>query len=384
MLNFFKFFNLFILISILFISMVFADVENLDYDLRKVEITGIGNTADEAMKDAYIKSIEEIVFTMVQTEQEKKKYTDNRNNFINNVDKYTKKLQILSKGSTDKGRYYKITFEVKVGELKKDLIAAGIITTTKELTSKLDNPTIMVYYDISYGGDKENEYAKTAISRVNNYLLSDKFKVVDEATIDSLKHDDKLIAKSAGQQSKLNQAIALTSKADIYMSVRIELSIAGQSGDYTFVQTPVQVNAFESTSGIPFIIKTYQRLDKKGEPEALAIKGSLDVSKKAVIEEAVAGVMPKIEEDLLKHWKESISKGRQYVIALENTSADKKTKFYNILKSLCSDVIEDNNQYLIRFNGAFDDLMDNLEDKVSPIGIVLKSADLGHAVFESK
>ena len=174
MLNFFKFFNLFILISILFISMVFADVENLDYDLRKVEITGIGNTADEAMKDAYIKSIEEIVFTMVQTEQEKKKYTDNRNNFINNVDKYTKKLQILSKGSTDKGRYYKITFEVKVGELKKDLIAAGIITTTKELTSKLDNPTIMVYYDISYGGDKENEYAKTAISRVNNYLLSDK------------------------------------------------------------------------------------------------------------------------------------------------------------------------------------------------------------------
>lgn len=381
--NFIKLVILFVIFN-LYLSVSFADVENIDYKIRKVEVTGVGTTADEAMKDASIKSIEEVVFTMVQTEQEKKKYSDNRNNFINNVDKYTKRLQIISKGSTDTGRYYKVIFEVNVEDLKKDLISAGIITTTKELASKLDNPKIMVYYDAINPQDKTNQYSIFSVGRVNDYLINHKFKVVDEATITSLRQDDKLIAKSAGQKAKLNQAVALESKADFYMNVKIELQVAGKSGDYIFIQTPVQVNAFESTSGIPFITKTYQRLDKKGEPEALSIKGSIDVSSKAVIEEAVAGVMPKIEEDLLKHWKESVAKGRQYIIVFKNTNQEKKTKFYNILKSLCSDVIEDNNQYIIRFNGAFDDLMDNLEDKTSLIGIVLKSADLGHAIFESK
>lgn len=376
-----------ILIFIFFILgsfIVFADVENLDYKIRKVEISGEGEDINKATTDASIKALEQVIFTLVQTEEEKNKYSNIRNDFITNVGKYVEKLKIISKSTTNTGRSVKILFQVNVESLRKDLIDKKIISSTQELSEKLDNPKIMVFYDTSRGDKKDSEYSKWSVGRINNYLISQNFKTVDESAIDNLRKDDKLIAQSGGVKDKLDQAIALSTKADLYMSVRIQLSIAGKSGDFTYVQTPVEVKAYESSSGIPFIIKTYQRLDKNGEPEALSIKGNLDVSSKVVIEEAVAGVMPKIEEDLLKHWKSSVAKGRQYVIILDGVTKDKKIKFYETLKSLCTDIIERDNKYIIRFKGSFDDLKDNLEEKVSSIGIVMSQTDLGRAIFKSK
>jgi hypothetical protein len=160
--------------------------------------------------------------------------------------------------------------------------------------------------------------------------------------------------------------------------------VVGRSGAYTYVQSPVQVQAFESSSGSPFIVKTYQRLDNKGQPEALAVKGSLDVSAKVVIEEAVAGVMPMLEADLLRHWKTNVAQGNQYRLVLKGLKGGQKQLFEDAASEhVRSLALQSDGSYLVRYSGNLGDLADLLEEALQDkIGLSLQQFDLGSAYFQ--
>lgn len=364
-------------------SVAWADVQNLDYSVRAVEVTGMGANAEAAMAQAEITAIEQVIATLVQTEAEKASYQRLRDTLLQQRPQWLEIDKVLGKGTTeDGGRYYKVAFKVKVADIRQALIKAQIIKATQEISRELNFPTIMAYYrDPKFEGD----YALWSVGRVNSYLVNQQFKVVDAKIMANLRKDDQVVAQSAGKNDRLGQAIALKAQADIYMSVEISPKIAGRSGAYTYVMTPVQVHAYESSSGIPFITKTYQRLDRQGQPEALAIKGSIDVSTKAVIEEAVAGVMPQITEDLLRHWKGNIVKGKQFKLVFSGLSNSKIAGLEALLRQACPNfTAEGKGQYVVRYQGVLGDLADALEESGESLGLGIQQFDLGTAYFEVK
>jgi hypothetical protein len=363
-------------------SPVWADVQNLDYAVREVEATGTGSSADAAMSDSEIKALEVVLSSLIQTEQEQQAYAKIRESLLAGREKYLKRLKVMGKGTTENGgRYYKILYQVLVKELRADLEKSGVLTSTRRLSEQLKFPTIMAYYK---DPADHSAYAQWSVDRINNYLLAHQFKAVDARVMQALQKDDQVVSLSAGRKDRLSQALALKANADFYIRIEIAPKVVGQSGQYTYVQSPVQVQAFESSAGTPFISKTYQRLDNKGQPEALAVKGSLDVSAKVVIEESVAGVMPLIEADLLRHWKTNVAQGSQYRLVVQGLKAAQKETFEaGVQEHARALAAQADGSYLVRYSGNLGDLADLLEESLqAKIGLAVQKFDLGTAYFK--
>jgi len=361
---------------------VWADVQNLDYAVREVEAIGTGSNADAALLNSEIQALEAVLGGLIQTEQEKQAFAKIREQLLAGREKYLKRLKILGKGTTEEGgRYYKVLYQVAVKELRTDLEKAGVLVSTRQLSEQLKFPTIMAYYK---DPTDRSTYAQWSVDRINHFLIEHQFKAVDAGVMQSLQKDDQVLAQTAGRKDRLSQAMALKARADFYIRIEIEPKVVGRSGDYTYVQSLVQVQAFESSSGSPFIVKTYQRLDNKGQPEALAVKGSLDVSAKVVIEEAVAGVMPMLEADLLRHWKTNVAQGNQYRLVVKGLKGGQKQIFEEAASEhVRALALQSDGAYLVRFSGNLGDLADLLEEALQDkIGLSVQQFDLGSAYFQ--
>lgn len=358
-----------------------ADVQNLDYQQREVEVTGEGATAEEALVNSEIAAIEAIIKTLVQSPEELGRYQPYQAQLHANRSQYLKRLKIIGKGTTESGRrFYQILFAVEVAKLRDDLIKAGIILSVSELSQQLNLPMIAVYY---HDPRDQSVYATWAVERANNFLLAQQYRVVDAAAWLKLTQDDALIAQGQGKAPRLAQVLALKAKADIVIEIQIKPEQVGKSGEFTYFKTPVSVKAYEASSGEPFIVKVYERLGRDRQPEALALRGNVDVSTKAVIEEGVAGVMPLLLEDLSRHWKQNISLGQQYRLVLKNLPAAREAEFFNQLKLLVKDAKQaGKGQFLVRSSSVLGDLADQIEEKLgAQFKLSIESFDLGSAIF---
>jgi hypothetical protein len=363
-------------------SPLWADVKNLDYTVQELEVVGMGPNADAALLNAGMVALEQVLQTLLQTEPERQAFAKIRTDFLAQPDRYLKRLKIIAKGTHENGgRYYKILYQVQVADLRAALEKAGIIASARALSQQLNFPTLMVYYK---DPADRSTYAQWSVDRIYNFLLAHQFKVIDQKVMQTLQRDDQVLAQTAGRRERLTQAMALQARADFYMRVEIEPRVVGRSGDYVFVQSPVQIQAFESSSGTPFITRTYQRFDNKGQPEALAIRGSLDISAKAVIEESVAGVMPRVMEDLLRHWKDHVARGRQYRLVVSGLKASQQVLFEEALRMQVQQCdLQSTGVYLVRYSGVLGDLADLLEESLQDkIGLTLQKFDLGSAYFK--
>lgn len=358
-----------------------ADVQNVNYGQREIEISAEGLTAEEALVNCEQAAIESALKPLVQTDEEQRKYQAIRQRLLADRAMYLQRLKIVGKGTTASGgRFYKVVFKVEVGRLHEQLVKAGVILSASQLNQELNSPTIVAYY---HDPRESGEYAQWSVERIYNFLLAHQFRVVDASIWQQLAKDDELLIQGQGDNRRLGQVLALKAKADLILEVQIEPKVVGQSGEYQYVQTPVHLRAFEASSGAPFIEKTYQRLNAKGQPEALSIKGNVDVSTKAVIEEAVAGVMPLMLEDLTLHWKQNLVKGQQYRLIFRNLKPEREAELQSYLQGLVKEIKPDGTgSFLVRYPGVLGDLADELEQRFGQShGLTLESFDLGNATF---
>ncbi|MBF2054983.1 MAG: hypothetical protein IGS03_16165 [Candidatus Sericytochromatia bacterium] len=338
-----------------------ADVKNLNYGVRELEVTAEGADANAALQNCEIMALEQALQELIQTPAEKEKYQARRAGLVARRAEFVKRLQIVGKGTTaDGGRFYRIRFAVDLAKLRAELVSAGVILSQQELKEQLNHPTIAAYYN---DPREQSPYALWAVERLNNYLLAHQFKVIDAKVWQSLAAEDELLLQSQGSGQRLAQAMAQKARAEIFLSVQIEPKIVGRSGEFTYVQTPVQINAYEASSGEPFITKVYQRLNRQGEPEALAIRGNVDVTAKAVIEEAVAGAMPLVLADLTRHWKENLARGSQYRLRFEGFDAAQRSALEALLRARTRELkTAADGSYLVRTSGQLADLTDAIEE----------------------
>lgn len=340
---------------------VAADVQNLNYGVRELEVTAEGPDANAALQNCEISALEQALQELIQTAAEKDKYQARRDSLLARRAEFVKRLQIVGKGTTaDGGRFYRIRFAVDLGKLRAELVAAGVILSQQELKEQLNYPTIAAYYN---DPREQSPYALWAVERLNNYLLAHEFKVIDAKVWQSLAAEDELLLQSQGSGQRLAQAMAQKARAEIFLSVQIEPQIVGRSGEFTYVQTPVQIKAYEASSGEPFITKVYQRLNRQGEPEALAIRGNVDVTAKAVIEEAVAGAMPLVLADLTRHWKENLARGSQFRLRFAGFDAAQRSALEALLRSRTTELkTAADGSYLVRYSGQLVSLTDAVEE----------------------
>lgn len=358
-----------------------SDVQNIEYGQKEIEVSAEGATAEEALVNCEQAALEDAIKPLVHTEEEQRKYADLRSRLMADRALYIQRLKIVSKGTTGSGgRFYKVLFRVEIGKLREQLVNAGVILSASQLNQELNSPVIVAYY---HNPLDTGDYAQWSVERIHHYLLAHQFRVVDAGIWRALASDDELLLQGKGSDQRLGQVMALKAKADLVLEIEIDPKVVGHSGEYSYLQTPVKLRAFEASSGEHFIEKIYQRLNAKGQPEALAIKGSVDVSTKAVIEEAVAGVMPLMLADLTKHWKQHLVMGRQYRLTFRNLKPESEAELVNQLKGLVREVkVAGSGSYLVRYQGILGDLADELEARFGErLGLTLESFDLGNATF---
>lgn len=338
-----------------------ADVQNLNYGVRELEVTAEGTDANAALQNCEIMALEQALQELIQTAAEKDKYQARREGLLARRAEFVKRLNIVGKGTTASGgRFYRIRFAVDLGKLRAELVSAGVILSQQELKEQLKYPTIAAYYN---DPREQSPYALWAVERLNNYLLAEEFKVIDAKVWQNLATEDDLLVQSQGSGQRLAQAMAQKARAEIFLSVQIDPRIVGRSGEFTYVQTPVQIRAYEASSGEPFITKVYQRLNRQGEPEALAIRGNVDVTAKAVIEEAVAGAMPLVLADLTRHWKENLAQGHQYRLRFNGLDAGQRSALEALLRGRSRALkTADDGSYLVRTSSQLVELTDAIEE----------------------
>lgn len=357
-----------------------ADVRNVQGQ-RTVKVRGEGPDAKSALRDAEIAAIQMSISRLVHSEAELQKWNAIQADFLAQRKRFLKRLRIVGKGTTaNQGRFYTIRFRVQEAQLREALVEAGVIQSSAELSAAANYPKIAAYY---VDPRDNSPYALWSVERINSYLLNQKFRVVDPKLWAKLAKEDDILAQSQGSSSRLGQIMALRSSADIYLEVAIQPKVVGRSGDYTYVQTPVVLKAYESSSGEPFITKVYQRLNAQNEPEALAIKGNVDVSAKIVVEEAVGGVMPEVFADLSRYWKANLVQGKQYRLVFQGANAEQLETCQATLRGRVKDIkVLPNNTLLIRTSGDLSELADQLEEELGDsLGMRLHAFDLGNVYF---
>lgn len=342
--------------------------------VRELEVRGEGPDANAALVQTQKNALNTIAYELTHTEAEQTKLLAYLPTLHGQQDHYLERLKIVSKGTLPSGgRFYVIRYRIAVKAIKDTLIAQQIIPKQSEINEALLFPTLAVYFKDPLN---QSEAAQWSIQRCNSLLINQGFQVIDPTVWQQLALEDQQLS----QNKKVSaQRMALKARANVFLEIDVTPQVVGQSGNYKYVQTPVQVRAFESSSGQAFLNKSFQRLNAKGEPEALAIAGNVDISTKAVIEEAVAGVMPLIIQDLTRHWKESLVKGKQYRLGFKPPLSDVAEKR---LKTLVKDYATREGEIWVRYAGELADLADTIEETLSP-GYTLQRMDLGHAYFES-
>lgn len=343
---------------------------------REIEVRGEGSNAGEALKQSQKNAVRLIATEFAHTPAEQKKLDAYLPTLQGQASQYLERLHIVSKGTLpDGGRFYVIRYRVAVGKIQEALVAKGVILAQSEINEALQYPTLAVYFKDPLN---QSEIAQWSVQRCNSLLLNQGFEIIDPKIWHELALEDQQLSQNA---PVVPQRMALKARANVFLEIDVAPKAVGQSGDYTYVQTPVRVRAFESSSGRPFLDKEYQRMNAQGKPEALAISGSVDVSTKAVIEEAVAGVMPLIIQDLTRHWKESMAKGSQYRLVFEPPlSPAQESRFKQAVKDYA---LGEAGEIWVRYPGALSDLIDQLEESFEE-SYSLHSSTLGLARFKGK
>lgn len=344
-----------------FVQKNLSKAELINYETKSHISTGIGKNIQEAILDAEKNTINIVLEDFLQTQEEKENYKNLELNI--NRKEFVKFIKFISKKSIDSGREITAEFEVSYSKLKQYLISNKIILDINEINKNLSFPTVSVVYD-ELDLNLEEEYKKWVISRVNNFLLSKGFKTLDSISTSNLKSEDNTL-------SNINKEDNFRLNSDIYIKTKITLEEVDQSGDFRYFKSYSFVEVYEGLVEKPIISKTYRRISKNGEDEAFAISKSIDVTKKAVIEEAIAGVMPQLEKDLMLNWKNILKNGKSILVRLDTLSQIEKEKIKKLISSVSNEVYDNETNFIVKYIGSSDDLADILEEKLISENIIV-------------
>lgn len=353
-----------------------AWAQNFGFDHQNpvLNAQGKGATLEQAFTQARYDALVKAAEPWIHTSVEKNRFEQKKAYFMAHSQRYVSRLKLLKKVTLPENhRFIQAQYQIDLKRLKADLVQLGILESMQNLNESLGSPKLWVFAKTPW---ETHENDLWLVSRAHQYLIQNGFKLVDLNIVKTLKEEEKILSTLPSMLTQVS--------ADMYLSLEIFPRITGKSGEYTYIEAPIQVKAYERLQEKPFLDKTYVPLTPKGEPKAFAIKGEQALSQKAVIEDAVGVLMPFIAQDILTHWKTHLLEGKSYTLTMTGLSPAQQQPFENLLKRWSPHFERhDKGQYTVFYRGSLENLTDQLERNTElPLELIQFSPH--HAQFKVK
>lgn len=282
-----------------------------------IKATGIGCSVEEALEEAKKTAVWFVLEggdkPILKTQAEKTKAYGLEMQMYANPVKYIRWISDI-KSKKKEGGKTKVTylFKIDVAMIQQELAAAEIITSTEDLGESMGLPTVSVF------ADKGGDFAKTAVSALQEYFQDNSFEVYKAAQGDTV---NKIVAKMAaleGAETDPMHDMALSLGTDVY--AKVNYSGSGSKAS-------VAVEVFETASGKMLGTTTGFSAERRVSDA------------NALVQEAVNDAGAKVVSQIRKEWMEMVKKGKPFKVAVLSNSSDGAAvdeAVYGALKGLAS------------------------------------------------
>ena len=282
-----------------------------------IKATGIGCSVEEALEEAKKTAVWFVLEggdkPILKTQAEKTRAYGLEMQMYANPVKYIRWISDI-KSKKKEGGKTKVTylFKIDVAMIQQELAAAEIITSTEDLGESMGLPTVSVF------ADKGGDFAKTAVSALQEYFQDNSFEVYKAAQGDTV---NKIVAKMAaleGAETDPMHDMALSLGTDVY--AKVNYSGSGSKAS-------VAVEVFETASGKMLGTTTGFSAERRVSDA------------NALVQEAVNDAGAKVVSQIRKEWMEMVKKGKPFKVAVLSNSSDGAAvdeAVYGALKGLSS------------------------------------------------
>lgn len=282
-----------------------------------IKATGIGCSVEEALEEAKKTAVWFVLEggdkPILKTQAEKTRAYGLEMQMYANPVKYIRWISDI-KSKKKEGGKTKVTylFKIDVAMIQQELAAAEIITSTEDLGESMGLPTVSVF------ADKGGDFAKTAVSALQEYFQDNSFEVYKAAQGDTV---NKIVAKMAaleGAETDPMHDMALSLGTDVY--AKVNYSGSGSKAS-------VAVEVFETASGKMLGTTTGFSAERRVSDA------------NALVQEAVNDAGAKVVSQIRKEWMEMVKKGKPFKVAVLSNSTDGAAvdeAVYGALKGLSS------------------------------------------------
>ena len=279
-------------------------VESTGTGEMMIKATGIGCSVEEALEEAKKTAVWFVLEggdkPNLKTQAEKTRAYGLELQMYADPVKYIRWVSDI-KSKKKEGGKTKVTylFKIDVAMIQQELAAAEIITATEEVAENIGLPTISVF------ADKGGDFAKTAVSALQEYLQDNSFEVYKAAQGDTV---NKIVAKMAaleGAETDPMHDMALSFGTDVYAKVNYS-GVNGSVG----TKASVAVEVFETATGKMLGTTTGYSAERRV------------TDANALVQEAINDASAKVISQIRKEWMEMSKNGKPFKLAVLSNSTD--------------------------------------------------------------
>ena len=350
-------------VIILSLSLAFGQTSQYmhDHNVTEVEVQGIGNDRDSAIKDAQRNAISTAIGTYLTSEQEMQNYMTVRDQILSKSEGFVKSYTVTGQ-MREKDGSWSVTIKAAVTKdmILSDLEALGI------LMSQLGNPSIVVFY-APKGVPYDQRFTEQAINQINQYFTTNRYDVYDLDQLNAMIEADMTMKQaSIGEDVDIAHLLAKQLKSDLYVTVSLILEDIG-NGKKKVKATARIFNA--STAKLLGVQNGYS-------DEIFGNVTAYDAN----IDQSVKKLMPPMMNQVKGYWREQLDKGKQHVILFSKLPAGRKARsaVVKVLQSGAKEVKKvSNEEYIVWITGTIDDYIDMIGDSIQDE--IYQGADFDYA-----
>jgi hypothetical protein len=328
-------------------------------DPSRVElmVTGIGEEFEWAEHDAQKAGMARIVQDLVQSAEEKERFSYVQERFYKEYKKYVERWELKGRKKRGDG-----TIEVKgVVVLNRrlmedDLIGLGVIKERRERLELLEYPTIALLPETS---SSEPPWLRFVWNHGLSYLTQRKYDVID---IEQLKKVEAMaggLKEIEGLPTDPKAIVALQAGADIYVVFEIRLD-RGRVGSDATVKASCGVKAYETTTA---------RQVGASSGFSQEYPATAGAEEKAVAE-AMGDALDRVLTNIEDYWKDDLKRGHQFLITIQGdfrSRPELRRGLVEIIRSVTKGFKEEIStdrtlNYRVWYSGSNTDLLFSLQD----------------------
>ncbi|MFP4106216.1 MAG: hypothetical protein ACLFVU_09015 [Phycisphaerae bacterium] len=302
---------------------VMADkVTKINDNLVRVTVVGMGESEEEAIRDAKRKAVETGAGTVIYSHSETKDFTLVKDTVLARATGFVQSFKQLAKNETEDG----------IVEIKAEVVVSvrgveDMWGTVTNLLTDMGRPKVMVFVTETIGGKRIDD--STVQTRIENLLLKSGFQLVNKEQIKAINQKDLLDAVASDNVAKV-QAIAKRFGAQLFISGTAKAVSGGvrRMGGLT-------LHAYEAEANIKcYRADTAQLLSAVPGSPTRGVQRVANSAAKQALDLQAKKIAPKVQLDILRFWQDALAGRGEVVLEISGVSFRDYLKIKKALKKL--------------------------------------------------